>query len=62
MAGGLGVRLAGPRSYDGVRVDEAWLGDGREVEHGDLGRALRVYRRAWLLGSGLVWTLGAIGR
>ena len=62
MAGGLGVRLAGPRSYGGVRVEEAWLGEGPEAGRGDLRRALRVYRRAWLLGAGLVWSLGALGR
>ena len=29
MAGALGLRLSGPRIYDGVPVDERWVGDGR---------------------------------
>ena len=29
MAGALGVRLSGPRIYDGVAVEERWVGDGR---------------------------------
>ena len=29
MAGALGIRLVGPRIYDGVLVDERWMGDGR---------------------------------
>ena len=28
MAGALGLRLAGPRVYGGVRVEDAWMGDG----------------------------------
>jgi adenosylcobinamide-phosphate synthase len=28
MAGALGLRLAGPRSYHGVVVDDHWMGDG----------------------------------
>ena len=29
MAGALGIRLGGPRSYDGAQVDLPWLGNGR---------------------------------
>ena len=29
MAGALGLSLAGPRVYGGVRVDDATMGDGR---------------------------------
>ena len=29
MAAALGLRLAGPRVYGGVMVDDAWMGDGR---------------------------------
>ena len=47
MAGALGLRLAGPRTYGNVRVEDAWMGDGRaEAELSDLRRALALYRRA----------------
>ena len=47
MAGALGLRLAGPRTYGSVRVDDAWMGDGRACAGvADIHRALRVYRRA----------------
>ena len=47
MAGALGLRLAGPRQYPGHFVDDAWMGDGRaEATPEDIGRALRLYRRA----------------
>jgi adenosylcobinamide-phosphate synthase len=40
MAGALGVALAGPRSYDGIRVEDAFMGDGRyETTTQDLPRA-----------------------
>ena len=29
MAGALGLRLAGPRIYGSVRVEDGWMGDGR---------------------------------
>ncbi|UFN49675.1 adenosylcobinamide-phosphate synthase CbiB [Roseomonas sp. OT10] len=47
MAGALGLRLAGPRVYGAVRVEDAWMGDGRaEATASDLRRALRLYRLA----------------
>lgn len=47
MAGALGVRLMGPRSYDGERVDGPWLGDGRTIATArDIRSALSVYRTA----------------
>jgi adenosylcobinamide-phosphate synthase len=47
MAGALGLKLAGPRVYDGVRVDDAYMGDGRgEVTSPDIRRALVLYRHA----------------
>ncbi len=47
MAGALGLRLAGPRVYGTVRVEDAWMGDGRAAAMpADLARALRLYRRA----------------
>jgi len=45
MAGALGIRLGGPRSYEGETVDLAWMGDGREeLDAGDIRRALALYR------------------
>jgi len=47
MAGALGVRLLGPRSYDGEFVDEAWIGTGRtDLKANDIRIALRLYRAA----------------
>ena len=47
MAGALGIRLAGPRVYDGVTVDDHWMGDGRsDVTASDIRAALKLYRRA----------------
>ena len=34
MAGALGIKIAGPRNYDGILVEDAWMGDGiANVEH-----------------------------
>ncbi len=50
MAGALGLRLAGPRVYGGVAVDDHWMGDGRaEATAGDIRRALSVIRLACVL-------------
>lgn len=58
MAGALGLRLAGPRVYGAVRVEDGWMGDGRaEATAADIRRALALYRRACLL----LWGLAAIG-
>jgi adenosylcobinamide-phosphate synthase len=47
MAGALGLRLAGPRTYGDTLVDDAWMGNGREdAVPADLGRALALYRTA----------------
>jgi adenosylcobinamide-phosphate synthase len=53
MAGALGLRLAGPRLYGGVLVDDHWMGDGRaEATAQDIDRALMIYRVAF--GGGLM--------
>ncbi len=58
MAGALGLRLAGPRVYGAVRVEDGWMGDGRaEATAADIRRALALYRRACLL----LWGLAGIG-
>lgn len=55
MAGGLGVRLSGPRIYHGSATDEPWLNEGaRDPRAADLAEALAVYRRAMLLLAGLL--------
>jgi adenosylcobinamide-phosphate synthase len=47
MAGALGLALAGPRDYGGVRVDDAFMGDGRRAaDANDIRAALGLYRRA----------------
>ena len=50
MAGGLGVRLSGPRIYHGTTADEPWLNEGaRDPDAADIGRGLKLYRRTMLL-------------
>jgi adenosylcobinamide-phosphate synthase len=47
MAGALDLSLAGPRSYGGITVDDATMGDGRrDASVADIRRALDLYRRA----------------
>jgi len=47
MAGALGIRLSGPRVYDGVAVEERWVGEGRsELTAKDVRAALKLYRTA----------------
>ncbi len=47
MAGALGIRLSGPRIYDGVEVAERWVGEGRnELTARDIRAALDLYRAA----------------
>jgi adenosylcobinamide-phosphate synthase len=44
MAGALGLSLAGPRVYDGVMVDDAFMGHGRrDARPADIRAALRLY-------------------
>lgn len=53
MAGGLGVRLSGPRIYHGSITNEPWLNEGaRDPRAADIAEALTVYRRAMLLLAG----------
>jgi len=50
MAGALGLRLAGPRVYDGKVVDDHWMGDGRPAATADdIYRGLHLFRVACLL-------------
>ncbi|WP_267358467.1 MULTISPECIES: adenosylcobinamide-phosphate synthase CbiB [unclassified Methylobacterium] len=58
MAGALGLKLAGPRVYDGTLVPDAHMGDGRAAAAADdIARALVLYRTACWLQGGLVLAL-----
>ena len=47
FAGALGLALAGPRVYGGVRVEDAIMGDGRRAATAaDIRAALSLYIRA----------------
>ncbi|NIX77867.1 adenosylcobinamide-phosphate synthase CbiB [Microvirga terricola] len=55
MAGALGLRLAGPRIYDGVTVHDHWMGRGRAMAHAaDIRRALVLYRVTWAMQAGVI--------
>jgi len=56
MAGALGLALAGPRIYGGVKVDDAFMGDGgrRDATAADIRRALRLFWLADLLLMGVL--------
>jgi adenosylcobinamide-phosphate synthase len=61
MAGALGVSLAGPRSYGGVMVEDAYMGDGRrEATAQDIRAALALYRRADVILIALVALIAII--
>ena len=49
MAGALGIRLAGPVSYDGILHDKPWIGEGADPDAAILGTALALYVRACVL-------------
>jgi len=63
IAGALGLRLAGPRVYDAMPIEDPWMGDGRaEATAADIRRALDLYKIACglqmaVLGLlvGLIW-------
>ena len=47
MAGALGIKLSGPRIYNGVEVAERWVGNGRnDLTAADIRAALDLYRAA----------------
>jgi adenosylcobinamide-phosphate synthase len=61
MAGALGLALAGPRSYGGKRIDDAWMGSGRrDATAADIHRALRLYRIAYVLQAAVVGLLALV--
>lgn len=55
MAGGLGVRLSGPRVYHGRVADEPWLnGAARDPGAVDIALGLKLYVRAMIVLAGLL--------
>ena len=55
VAGALGLRLAGPRVYDGVLVNDAWMGEGSSDADGrSIRGALKLYRVACLMQAAAV--------
>lgn len=57
MAGALDLKLAGPRVYGDVAVDDAWMGDGRiAATVADVRAALSLYRIA----CGILWGVAAV--
>lgn len=50
MAGALGLKLNGPKTYGATHVEDAYMGDGRrEATVDDIERALRLADIAWAL-------------
>lgn len=61
MAGALGLKLAGPRAYAGVSVDDAFMGDGRrDATAADIRAALALYRRADALLMAIIGAVAAV--
>ena len=61
MAGALDFSLAGPRTYSGIRVEDAFMGDGRrDATVKDIQRALALYRTADVILLTLVVALAAL--
>lgn len=56
MAGVLGVRLAGPVSYDGDLYAKPWIGEGAPAGASSMQRAGRVYLRA----CALLWAMALV--
>jgi adenosylcobinamide-phosphate synthase len=47
MAGALGLKLSGPRSYHGALTEDDWIGEGQaEANSADIRRALALYKTA----------------
>lgn len=62
MAGALGFKLAGPRVYHGVLVEDHYMGDGRaDLTAADIRHALGLYRVAMVGALVLVATFAVVG-
>jgi len=63
MAGALGLKLNGPKTYGTTRVEDAYMGDGRrEVTADDIYRALWLSSVAWVLMIVVLLGLALISR
>jgi adenosylcobinamide-phosphate synthase len=61
MAGALRLKLSGPRVYEGIPVNDPWMGDGREEVSGtDIRAALALYRGACFLQASAVGLLALV--
>jgi adenosylcobinamide-phosphate synthase len=61
MAGALGLRLGGPRTYSGSSVDDHWMGNGRaELTSSDIRAALRIYRAACVIQAATVAAIAGL--
>lgn len=61
MAAGLGVRLSGPRMYDGTPTDDPYLNAGApDPMAADITLGLRLYRRAMVLGGVLLFAIALV--
>ena len=61
LAGALGFRLGGPRSYEGRLVDHPAMGAGRsDLDPEDIGKALALYRRALDILAGVTLALAVL--
>jgi adenosylcobinamide-phosphate synthase len=60
MAGALGIRLMGPRTYDGETIDSPWFGEGRDATRKDIRSALTLYRTACGIEIGVLAVLFAL--
>ena len=55
MAGALGIRLGGPRKYNGAKTELPWMGHGREkLTRADIGEGLRLYNTGLNITAALV--------
>lgn len=53
MAGALGLKLSGPRSYEGTMTEDPWIGEGSsDLTTSDIRRALSLYRTSCALQIG----------
>lgn len=62
LAGALGIRLSGPRSYGERVAEEPWVnGAAPDPGPADIGRGLALYRRAMLALAALIGALALVG-
>ena len=61
LAGALGLRLAGPRSYGGVPTSDGWMGDGRaEALPEDIEAGIGLAWRAWAVAGVLALAVALV--